>query len=191
MVKKVEFLKSISALEQAPHHGLPEVAVVGRSNAGKSSFINYWLGRKVAFVSQSPGRTRVLNFFAVNDKYCLVDMPGYGFAARDQEEMLSWAALIEDYLATRPNLKGVVLLMDVQRPWTDQEEQVKQFVTESHLPLLLVLTRADKLKSLELKKKLHEIQQVAQVPTFAISNTKKTGLEVVLKYLFTEWMKSQ
>jgi len=191
MAKKVEFIKSISEFHQAPEHDFPEIAVIGRSNAGKSSFINHLLGRKAAFVSQTPGRTRVLNFFVVDDRYCLVDMPGYGFASRGQGEMTDWAGLIEDYLSDREVLKGVLLVMDMQRPWTAQEEQVKKFVMGSNLPIALVLTRADKLKPLELKKRIKELEQAAQVIAFPVSNTKKSGAKEVNSFFYNNWLKSQ
>src|SRR6478752_7250400 len=112
MPKTIQFIKSAVLPKDYPIHKMAEVAIAGRSNAGKSSFINALTRDKVAKVSSTPGKTRLLNFFNMADSYVLVDMPGYGFASRSNSEVLEWHEMIETYLMSRENLVGLILVMD-------------------------------------------------------------------------------
>lgn len=129
-----------------PENSLPEIALAGRSNVGKSSLINRLLGRRaVARVSRTPGRTRAINFFRVNDGFVLADLPGYGYARISKERKASWGPLLESYLGGSPNLKGVVQLVDIRHEPTSDDLAMLQLLARLKLPTVVVLTKADKL----------------------------------------------
>ncbi|MCI0370037.1 MAG: ribosome biogenesis GTP-binding protein YihA/YsxC [candidate division NC10 bacterium] len=144
-VTSVTFAGSATSPAQYPKRALPEVAFAGRSNVGKSSLINRLLGRrKLARVSRTPGRTRVLNFFLVNDWFYFVDLPGYGYAAVPGRVRETWGPMIEEYLTTRPTLRGVVLLLDARHPPQAHDVATRAWLAEERIAHLLVLTKIDK-----------------------------------------------
>jgi GTP-binding protein len=129
-----------------PDTQLPEVAFAGRSNVGKSSLINALVRhRKLARVSNTPGRTREINFFSVNDQFVLADLPGYGYARVSKEKRAVWRPLIEGYLLRSPQLRGVVQLLDVRRTPSDDDLQMLEFLSRAGTPTLVVATKIDKL----------------------------------------------
>jgi GTP-binding protein len=148
-VRTVEFSGSLFE-SGAPLPGdLPQVAFSGRSNVGKSSLINVLLRRtrkKLARVSATPGKTRSLNFYLVNDRFFLVDLPGSGFARASARLRKSWKALVENYLVGEPKLRGVVHLVDARHDPTPTDLEMVEFLAEKGLPTLVVLTKMDKLK---------------------------------------------
>lgn len=187
---KVSFLKSAKVPKDYPFPYKPEVAIVGRSNAGKSSFINSLTNSKIAKVSGTPGKTRLLQFFAVDDKNYMVDMPGYGFAKGDRQEVESWRLMIETYLSERETLKGVVLIMDIRRDWASEEQMLKDWFDHNGTRWALVLNKTDKLSRSRILSKQNELQKLLRnVPVFATSSLKKTGIEDIKNLLFKEWTK--
>src|SRR5262245_31840721 len=114
---RLRFITSASDYSGCPDDSRPEIALIGRSNSGKSSLLNGIAQERVAMISSTPGKTRLLNFFDAGDKYRYVDMPGYGFSARGGDEHHSWKPLIEGYLSARTNLCGLLVLLDVRRDW--------------------------------------------------------------------------
>lgn len=147
---KVEFL--FSKLTDIPNLTLPEVALIGRSNVGKSSLLNHMLGKKkLAKVSASPGKTQMLNFFNYQDELTFVDLPGYGFANVPPKVRKAWDFAIYRYLTTRSNLKLLLVLLDSRRDLTNLDAQFIAFAKEEKLPLLLVFTKCDKLKPRDVK----------------------------------------
>lgn len=188
---QVTFIKSAVVPEDYPLHKMHEVAFVGRSNAGKSSLINEIVGgKKIAKVSQTPGKTRLLNFFNVRSKYVLVDMPGYGFAARGGDEMSDWQPMIEGYIMEREALKGIVLVMDVRRAWTRDEMMISHFAQEYGRPVALALTKADKVNKSELMKLFEKTKKDSRLShVFVVSNTKKTGYKELEDFIYQEWIK--
>jgi GTP-binding protein len=190
MPKVIEFIKSAVLAKDYPQTRLSEVAIAGRSNAGKSSFINALTRNKVAKVSSTPGKTRLLNFFNMEDSYILVDMPGYGFAARSNSEVAEWHQMIETYLTTRENLRGLVLIMDIRRDWTEDEEILKRFSDQFGFPIAVVLTKADKLTRNHVNQAVEKIKKAAKISAvFAVSSLKKTGQDEVEQYIFDSWVK--
>lgn len=170
----------------------PEVAIAGRSNAGKSSFINALTQSKIAKVSQTPGKTRLLSFFDVGANYRLVDMPGYGFASRSGDEMRSWQTMIEDYLSLRGNLVGLVLIMDINRDWDRDEAMLVHFMYSVAKPVLVVLTKADKLSRSEIEKRKKQIQKSSGINNiFTVSSLKGEGIEETEEFIFQNWVKEQ
>lgn len=131
---------------QYPKLSQPEIAFAGRSNVGKSSLINRLLNRKIARTSQTPGRTRHLNFFSINHSLTFVDLPGYGYAKVAKSERTAWQRLVEDYLTRAPNLCGVVIILDIRRGPEAEEAALADFLAYHHCPFLFVATKCDKLK---------------------------------------------
>lgn len=145
-----EFVAGAQTLEQIPELSLPEIAFVGRSNAGKSSLINALTGRSaLARVSHTPGRTRQINFFQLGDRLTLVDLPGYSYAKVSKALAAQWQRLIFDYLRGRPNLKRVILLIDARRGIMDVDNEAMTLLDQAAVSYLVVLTKADKLSPAE------------------------------------------
>ncbi|HTQ14638.1 MAG TPA: ribosome biogenesis GTP-binding protein YihA/YsxC [Rhizomicrobium sp.] len=142
-----DFVAGADAVEALPAPTLPEVAFVGRSNAGKSSLINALTGRKaLARVSHTPGRTRQINFFKLGSSLMLVDLPGYGFAQASKALAAQWQQLIFAYLRGRPNLRRVILLVDARRGVMDVDQQAMKLLDEAAVSYLVTLTKMDMLK---------------------------------------------
>jgi GTP-binding protein len=148
-VRTVEFSGSLFEPGAPLPEDLPQVAFSGRSNVGKSSLINVLLRRtrkKLARVSATPGKTRSLNFYLVNDRFFLVDLPGFGFAKASSRIRQSWKTLVEEYLVGEPKLRGVVHLVDSRHDPTATDLEMVEFLAARGLPTLVVLTKMDKLK---------------------------------------------
>jgi GTP-binding protein len=138
----------ISAVKPAqyPAENLPEIALAGRSNVGKSSFINKMLARKsLARTSSKPGKTQTLNFYIINEVLHFVDVPGYGYAKVSKTEREIWGKMIETYMTTREQLRAVVLLIDVRHPPTKDDVLMYQFLKHYDIPAIIVATKADKI----------------------------------------------
>lgn len=160
IIKKCEFLGSAVFKNQYPNLDLPEIAFSGRSNVGKSSLINSLLSRKkLVKVSASPGKTRLINFFLVNEQYILVDLPGYGYAAVSKSEKQSWGKMIEDYLIKRENLKNVVLLVDIRHEPTADDKLMYEFLKHYRRSVIIVATKLDKIARSSVNKNLNLIKQ--------------------------------
>lgn len=190
MPGSVKFLKSAVLPQDYPETGKKEIAIAGRSNAGKSSFLNAIANSKIAKVSNTPGKTRLLNFFTRGDSYVIVDMPGYGFASRSVAEMRQWHHMIEDYLSGREQLAGLILIMDSRREWSEDEELLKAFTESRGLPMAIVLTKGDKLSKNEIQKSVATIKKDSGLSTvFMTSALKNQGQAEVEDYIFENWIK--
>ena len=173
-----DFIKSANALSQFPPDVGIEVAVAGRSNAGKSSAINIIVNRRqFARTSKTPGRTQLVNFFSLRDEQRLVDLPGYGFAKVPGALRQHWGELLSGYFEVRQSLSGLLLIADMRRRLTDYDRAMLQFAEEVSLPVHILLTKADKLKKgpaatavLEVRKELADRATVQ-----AFSATKRLG----------------
>jgi len=149
--KACEFVLGAAKLDHIPDSRLPEVAFAGRSNVGKSSLVNALTGRKtLARVSNTPGRTREINFFRLDDTLMLADLPGYGFARASKAQSEQWAGLIFEYLRGRPTLRRVILLIDARRGLLKNDVEVMTLLDRAAVSYQLVLTKTDKLKPAEL-----------------------------------------
>ena len=141
-----DILLSATNKSHYPQDDIPEVALAGRSNVGKSSFINTLLNRKnLARTSGKPGKTQLLNFFNIDDKLRLVDVPGYGYARVSKKEREKWGRMIEEYLTSRENLKVVVSLVDFRHEPSADDVQMYEFLKYYEIPVILVATKADKI----------------------------------------------
>ena len=149
VIRSLEFIGGMaSAAGWRPESSLPEIAFAGRSNVGKSSLLNRLIHRKkMARVSNTPGRTREVNFFRVNDAFILVDLPGYGYARVSKEQRAEWRPLIEGYMRGSEQLRGIVHLLDVRHDPTNDDRQMLDFLSEIGVPTVVVLTKIDKLTS--------------------------------------------
>jgi GTP-binding protein len=157
---RAHFLTSAAQPSEFPPPSLPEVAVVGRSNVGKSSLINTLVGQDgLARTSRTPGRTRLVNWFVIDDRFHLVDLPGYGYAQVHQSMRESWRPLIESYLSERKSLAGVLLLIDIRRGVQDEELDFIPWLAQRDMPVVIALTKADKLAK---NKRMLEIGRAKQ-----------------------------
>ncbi len=166
-----------------PLRNSPEVAFVGRSNSGKSSAINTLVGHtRLAFVSKTPGRTQLINVFRLRNGAALVDLPGYGYAQVPPAIRLQWQGLLEHYLSRRPNLVGLVLIMDARRPLTDLDWKMIGWFAPTGRPIHCLLTKSDKLSRQEQAKVLRETREALagyahQISLQLFSSLKKTGID--------------
>ena len=163
VIRSLEFLGGMaSAGGWRPEPTLPEVAFAGRSNVGKSSLLNRLVHRrKLARVSNTPGRTREVNFFKVNDSFVLVDLPGYGYARVSKERRAEWRPLIEGYVRASPELRGIVELLDARHDPTADDLKMLDFLGEVGVPTIVVLTKMDKLTPAE--RKVRATERAAQL----------------------------
>ncbi|MCU0645094.1 MAG: ribosome biogenesis GTP-binding protein YihA/YsxC [bacterium] len=145
-INSAKFVGSYARLDQIPKQRLPEIAFSGRSNVGKSSLINCLVNRsKLALTSSTPGKTRLLNYYSVNDAFYLVDLPGFGYAKVAQQERQSWKKLIESFFVNSKFLKGVIHIIDSRHGLTALDHELIDWLADLKLPLLLVATKTDKL----------------------------------------------
>ena len=180
MKVNAHFVISAAKPEDFPPGRLPEVAIVGRSNVGKSSLINSLVHQHgLARTSRTPGRTRLLNWFEVDGRFHLVDLPGYGYAAVDRNMRAGWQPLIEAYLDKRDVLAGVVLLVDVRRGPEEEELDFVPWLAERKVPIVVALTKADKLPK---NKRMLEVAKAKKTlalkrDPFAVSAQTGDGVE--------------
>ena len=156
-----EFVMSVGFVRQLPRDGMAEIAFAGRSNVGKSSLVNRLFNRKnLAKTSNTPGKTRTLNFYSVNRRYYFVDLPGYGYAKRSQRERQAWGKLIENYVRDRPSLKGFVQLIDARHDPSREDLQMIDWLLSGEKPFLVVATKADKLSGNKLRNRLDQTRRI-------------------------------
>jgi len=163
-VTNAEIVISAVKPEQYPNSSLPEFALAGRSNVGKSSFINKMINRKnLARTSSKPGKTQTLNFFLINDSLYFVDVPGYGFAKVSKKEREAWGRMIETYLTTRKQLRAVVLIVDLRHPPTNDDVMMYEFLKHYEIPAVIIATKADKIPKGKWQKHLKVVRETLKV----------------------------
>jgi GTP-binding protein len=183
------FIKSSPSLKDTPADSGKEIAFAGRSNAGKSSAINTLTRQNsLARTSKTPGRTQMLNFFAIAEDKRLVDLPGYGYAKVPEAVKKQWHELMETYLSERISLSGMVLVMDVRHPLTEFDTQMILWCQHANLPMHILLTKADKLTFGAGKNVLLQVQKTAKNFTMPVtvqlfSALKKTGIDELHQFL--------
>jgi GTP-binding protein len=183
-IKQAKFETSVGDINQLGQNTLPEIAVAGRSNVGKSSFINFLTNHhRLAYTSKTPGRTRLLNYYQCNNAFNLVDLPGYGFANVPPVEQEKWKGLIENYFKTSKLLKLVFLLVDVRRTPNDDDKLLINYFHHYMIPFTIVITKSDKLSKMQCNKRVIEISKELRVgkDNLIITSTlKKTGKDKLL-----------
>jgi GTP-binding protein len=158
LIKSADFVTSAPALASCPPSEWPEIAFAGRSNVGKSSLINCLLNRKgLVRTSSTPGRTQLLNFFAINEALYFVDLPGYGFARAPRSVRERWQPMVHGYLRGRSNLRAVVWLLDVRRDPSEEDLRFLDWLEESEIPTIPVITKVDKVSRNELARRVAKI----------------------------------
>ncbi|MCE5221594.1 MAG: ribosome biogenesis GTP-binding protein YihA/YsxC [Clostridium sp.] len=191
-IKQSEFITSAVKREQYPIDNRVEVAFVGRSNVGKSSIINSLTNRKkLAKVSQTPGKTRLVNFFLINNDFYLVDLPGYGYAKVSKSEKDSWGKTIEMYLTGREQLKRVVLLVDSRHKPSGDDIMMNEWFKHFGYDVTIVATKSDKLTRNELKKSEKVIKETLKLgeedKLYFFSSLNKNGKDELIDNLFLEF----
>lgn len=186
MIKNAEFLTSVGDAKAIRNEQVPEIAVAGKSNVGKSSFINFICNnKKLAKTSKEPGRTRLLNYFSINKgEFYLVDLPGYGFAKVSDAEKAKWGTLIEIYLKTSRSLKNVFLLLDIRHEPTADDKLMLNYLYYYRIPFTIIATKADKLSrsaGMRRRKEIADSIGVGVDNVFVTSSTDKQGAEEIYK----------
>lgn len=181
-VHNVEFLISAVKPEQYPDPVIPEIALAGRSNVGKSSFINTMVNRKkIARTSNKPGKTQQLNYYQIEDLFYMVDVPGYGYARVSKSEKAKWADMLETYFSTRENLAMALLVVDFRHQPTKDDVQMREFMDYHGVPYFVIATKTDKVKKSQWNKHLSEIYKTLKLETIdqilPFSAETKEGME--------------
>ena len=191
-IHSAEFLLSASTKRQFPAETLPEIAFAGRSNVGKSTLINSLLNRKkLVKTSATPGKTQLINFFKVNNKFYFVDLPGYGYAKVPESVRRKWKNLVEAYLSDRKTLRNVVLIIDSRHNPTKQDRQLLEWLKYFQRPSLIVASKIDKLKRGQVKNYLQKIKNNLSIESAPLghSSMQYGSREEIWKNL-DPWIKS-
>ena len=192
--QKAELILSAPSKKEWPNSDLPEIALAGRSNVGKSSFINTMTGRKkLAYVGNTPGKTRLLNFYNLDDKYMFVDVPGYGYANISKRQLIQFGEMMEDYFRERKQNKGIVLLVDARHQPTEDDCLMLDFALYYELPIVVVATKTDKVKRSQLIKHMKVIRETLQLndhePLFRFSAVEPCDTDEIWEALLKIFQK--
>lgn len=162
-IQTAEFMLGAAHLTQLPHEGLPEIALAGRSNVGKSAMLNKLTGRKkLARISRTPGKTRELNLYRIDNQMILVDLPGYGFAKVPDHVKEKWGQLVESYLNSREELAAIVQLVDSRHPPTRDDIQMYEWIRHYQVPSLIAVTKVDKIARGKRAAALRSVQEMLE-----------------------------
>ncbi len=188
IIKNPQFEISAVSRKQYPNKGLPEIVLVGKSNVGKSSFINTMLNRKsLARTSSVPGKTRQINFYNIDNNFYFVDLPGYGFSKMSKQEQVKSGKFIEEYLKTRKEIVLVVFLLDIRHEPTDNDRLMYKYIIDSGFPCLIIANKADKIApskvdgaTKELQENINPLKDLVFLP---FSSEKKVYTEKTWEYI--------
>ena len=187
-ISKAEIVAVTARADQYPPDNMPEIAFAGRSNVGKSSLLNLLTGRKkLAKISGTPGKTRTINFYEINDRFRIVDLPGYGYAKVSKSESEKWGAMMDEYLQTREGLIVVAQLVDIRHEPTAQDIQMYEYLQYYGLSGLIVATKSDKISRNQLQKQMAMIRRKLNADKddviLPVSALNRTGHEELLSEL--------
>lgn len=183
-IDKAELVISAPDRDSWPESDLPEIVLAGRSNVGKSSLINAICSRKnLAYVGNTPGKTRLLNFFNLNDEIMLVDVPGYGYANASKQMLKNFGTMMEDYFSERTQKRGLLLIVDARHKPTEDDMLMLDFARYHEIPCCVIATKMDKLKRNEVKKNLNRIRETLFLndneKLIQFSSEKRQGIDTV------------
>jgi GTP-binding protein len=188
-IKTAEFVNSVTELSQLPTAHLPEIVFIGRSNVGKSSLINKLCGKsKIAKTSTVPGRTRLLNYYLINEEFYFVDLPGYGYAKVPEQIKTGWRKLVEDYISTRKNIKLVFELMDSRHDPTYLDQLMINWLEYYEINYAIVLTKADKISENKMERQIYRTSKIVHDDDLCLdyipfSSISGEGKNTVLKLI--------
>lgn len=188
-IKQSRFITSAVKKSQYPTDVLPQIAFVGRSNVGKSSLINSLTNiKKLAKVSSTPGKTRLINFFLINEEFYLVDLPGYGYARVSKEEKKNWGKIIEDYLIENANLKKIVLLVDSRHKPTEEDVLMYNYIKYFRYETLVIATKSDKISKSQFQRNINLIRTTLKLEQnekiLIYSSLNKNGRDEIIDEVF-------
>ena len=185
IVKNPKFEISAVSKKQYPQNGLPEIVLVGKSNVGKSSFVNTMVNRKaLARTSNVPGKTRQINFYNIDEKFYFVDLPGYGFSKMSKQEKVVSGKYIEEYLEKGENVSLIILLLDIRHKPTEDDILMYNYILKSNLPFIVLTNKADKLGVTKVDERVEEIKKILGISYSTIlpfSSERKIYMEDVWK----------
>lgn len=187
-MKKIEFIKAVYNLNELPKENLPTVVLCGRSNVGKSSFINSLFNTKMAKTSSSPGKTRSINYYLVENKFFMVDLPGFGYAKVSKNERDAWQRLLEKYFSINENIQLAIHIIDSRHDPMQLDIELNGFLRSINIPCLLLMNKTDKLKQAELsaakKRAVHFFPDLIPGENIILYSTiKGTGKKEIVKLL--------
>ena len=187
IIRNAKFVVSLDRLTSFPGQGLPEIAMAGKSNVGKSSLINSLTrNSRLARTSAEPGKTRLINAFLLNDSFHLIDLPGYGFAKVDKQEKLRWGKMMQDYFEQSDELRHVLCLVDIRHEPTEDDKQMNLFLRQMGIPFTVIATKADKISRGARQKQLAPICRALLVQPWEVicwSSEDGTGRDQLLTLL--------
>lgn len=179
-----KFIVSAEKLSQCPDFKLDEYPLLGRSNVGKSSFINALANNnKIAKTSNTPGKTRLINFFNFSEKFMIADLPGYGYAKVSKEAQANWQKYLEEYLLNRPQIKCLIHFIDARHDIQKNDYQMRNWIMANNLPVVTVVTKIDHIAKSKVQSVVDKIQQEIGGEVFPFSAVDKRYCENMLKYL--------
>ena len=183
-ILNAEFIKSAPNLKECPDFKLPEVAMIGRSNVGKSSFINTLTNRKaLAKTSNTPGKTRLINLYNINNQFIIADLPGYGYAKISKTEQERWRKILEEYLVKREELKFVFQLIDARHDIQNNDLQMRSWLEYQNIPIVTIATKVDSMKKNEAAKSIQNLTKVLNTEVIAFSSKSGVGKDKILSIL--------
>ncbi len=191
LIKNPQFEVSAVSPKQYPSNGLPEIVLVGKSNVGKSSFVNTMINRKrLARTSSEPGKTRQLNFYKMDDFFYFVDLPGYGYSKMSKKEQEQVGRFIEEYLKNRKEIKLIIFLVDIRHKPTANDKLMYNYVISSGLPFIILANKADKIAITKVDNATQELQKelnpIGDIPTFPFSSERKIYKDMIWEYIEKE-----
>jgi len=186
IIKKANFITSAAKLSQCPNFGLPEIALLGRSNVGKSSFINAMTNNsKLAKTSNKPGKTRLINLFNFDEKYIIADLPGYGYAQVSKEIQNEWQKNLEEYLLQRESLKLLIQFIDSRHEIQKNDLQMQEWLEYNKLNSIVIATKIDLSPKSKIQSKINELKKITKRDVLPFSTVDKRYNDAIIKYLET------
>lgn len=188
LVKNPKFKISAVSPKQYPNDNLPEIVLVGKSNVGKSSFINTMINRKkLARTSSEPGKTRQINFYDMDQKFYFVDLPGYGYSKMSKKEQAQVGKFIEEYLLNRKQISLIIFVVDIRHSPTENDRLMYDYIIRSGFPCMILANKADKIAITKVKNTTNQLQKqlnpIGDIPTFPFSSERKIYMESVWNFI--------